>query len=224
MIAVEHAEKSYKGVKVLDDVSLFVPTGCIAGFQGINGSGKTMLMRAICGLIHLDSGFVKVDGAHIGKDRSFPESVGVLIEGPAFLPAFTGLENLQLIAEVKGIVTNADVQEVIERVGLDPSSRKKYKEYSLGMKQRLGIAAAIMEKPDLVILDEPSNALDESGVEMLRGVVRECAARGATILLTCHDREFLMSLSDIIFTMECGKVHGPVRGENGRDEYDADCS
>ena len=167
-VSIRNATKIIKGAAVLDNVSLDIPRGCVTGLRGINGSGKTMLMRAICGLIRLDGGAIEIDGKVLGRDIDSPPSVGLLIESPGFLDSFGAFDNLWLLARLSGRATRRDIVAAIKMVGLDPELKKPYRTYSLGMKQRLGIAAAIMEHPDLVVLDEPTNALDEHGVVMVR--------------------------------------------------------
>lgn len=156
---------------VVRNVSIEVDPGTVVGLQGINGSGKTMLMRAVCGLIRPTEGEIIIDGQRLGADISFPPSLGMLIEAPSFLGYLSGYDNLELIAQIKGVATPEDIRSALRLVGLDADEKKKFRAYSLGMKQRLGIAAAIMEKPKLLVLDEPTNALDEAGVEMLKRVV-----------------------------------------------------
>lgn len=158
-IKISGLSKSIKGNKVLDNISMELESGNIYGLQGKNGSGKTMLMRVICGLVYPERGEINIDGKILGKDISFPQSVGVLIENPSFLSNYTAFENLKLLAAIKGEIKDDEIKKAIMDVGLNPQDRKKYKKFSLGMKQRLGIACAIMEHPDLIILDEPFNAL-----------------------------------------------------------------
>ena len=193
--------------KVLDKVSIKLEKGKIYGIKGKNGSGKTMLLRGICGLIKPTEGEVRVGEKVIGKDAAFPESVGVLIENPGFIPSFSGYENLKMLADIKKLIGKEDIEAVMEKVGLEKACfKKKYRTYSLGMKQMLGIAAAIMEKPDLILLDEPTNALDEESVRKLLDILREEKGRGACIVLASHDMEELTLLSDIIFIMEEGRL------------------
>lgn len=208
MIRYENVTKIIKGQKVIDHVSLSIKRGMVTGFQGVNGSGKTMLMRLACGLIHPTEGAVYINGNRLGTDMEFPSSLGLLIEGPAFLGNYSGYDNLMLLAELSGKADSAKIREAILRVGLDPDDKKKYRKYSLGMKQRLGIANAIMEGCDLIVLDEPTNALDSDGVEMLKQIVHEEKERGATILISCHDARILQEMSDVIHRMENGNIIG----------------
>ena len=205
-IKISDLSKSIKGNKVLDNISMELESGNIYGLQGKNGSGKTMLMRAICGLIFPNSGKINIDGKILGKDISFPESVGVLIENPSFLSNFTAFENLKLLAAIKGKINDDEIKQSLIEVGLNPEDNKKYKKFSLGMKQRLGIACAIMEHPDLVILDEPFNALDQMGVELIKDTILKLKYEGALVILACHDREELEMLSDEIFVLTEGRV------------------
>ena len=167
---------------------------------------KSMLMRVICGLVLPTVGEVKIDGKILGKEFSFPPSVGVFIEKPGFLDSYSGFQNLMMLASIKGQISGAEVKDVLKRVGLQDVMYKKYRKYSLGMKQKLGIAAAIMEKPELIILDEPSNALDEKSEEILWQIVGEEKERGALILISCHTTETLEKVSDEIFRMDMGQI------------------
>ncbi len=203
----EDYTKIIKKNTILDHISITFTSGVVYGLKGKNGSGKTMLMRAACGLIYPTSGKVSIDGKVIGKDISFPESLGVLIENPAFLPSDTGFQNLKNLADLRGVIGDEEIRQAIEEVGLDPYDKRKYRKYSLGMKQRLGIAAAIMEHPDIIVLDEPTNALDESGIELLQPILKRERDRGALILLSCHDTEDLNRLADQIVIVKDGKAY-----------------
>lgn len=198
--------KTIKKKTVLDNINLEMHAGTVTGFNGINGSGKTMLMRMITGLIRPTSGSVYIDDKELHKDISFPPSVGALLENPAFIDGYTGKENLKLLAGIKGLVTDDEIDEILDFVGLSNAKDKKYKKYSLGMKQRLGIAAAVMEKPEIVILDEPTNSLDSEGVEMVKSLVQREKERQALVIIACHEYEILKSLSDIIYSIEDGKI------------------
>ncbi len=205
---------------VLKDVSMSLDKGKIYGLKGKNGSGKTMLMRAVCGLIRPTSGKVVINGEEIGRERSFPESIGALIENPGFIANYTGLENLKNLADIREKIDMDRIRDVMAETGLNPDDKKKYKKYSLGMKQKLGIAAAIMEYPDIIILDEPTNALDEASVAGLRKILQKEKQRGAVIILSSHDSEELKFLSDEIFFIESGKIKGHTinAGRNSVDE------
>jgi ABC-type multidrug transport system, ATPase component len=177
-----------------------------------------MLMRLACGLILPSEGTISIDGKILGKDITFPESVGILIENPAFLDGYSGFKNLKMLASIKNEIGDEQIRETIRRVGLDPDDRRPYRKYSLGMKQRLGIAAAIMEKPDIVLLDEPTNSLDISGVELLKDILRQERQRGALIIISSHDLDILQEVSDEIHVMERGRLvdhivmEGPDKG------------
>jgi ABC-2 type transport system ATP-binding protein len=205
-IVLENVTKVIRGNTVTDNVSVVFESGEIIGLKGVNGSGKTMLMRLIAGLILPTGGRILIDGEELGKDITFPRSIGILIENPAFLDSYSGFKNLQMLASIKGVVGDDDVRAAIERVRLDPDDKKKYRKYSLGMKQRLGIAAAVMERPDIVILDEPTNALDSDGVEVVKEILREEKKRGALVIISCHDYETLKSLSDRMYLIEAGRL------------------
>lgn len=205
-IVVNEVSKSIYGVPIINSISMKLVSGNVYGFQGINGSGKTMLMRLICGLIYPTKGEIIIDGKRLGKEITFPQSVGLLLENPAFLDSYTGYENLEMLASIKNIITREEIHEAITSVGLDPLDKRKYKKFSLGMKQRLGIAAAIMEKPDILILDEPTNSLDSGGVSLVKTIIAKERERGAIIILACHDLPVLQDVSDEIFLLEQGKI------------------
>ena len=187
-IEIKNLTKKIGSNIVLLNINLTMNAGTIYGFKGKNGSGKTMLMRAVSGLITPTEGEVSIDGKVLGKDISFPPSIGLLIENPAFLPTYSGFDNLKMIASIKSLVSDEEIRDIIRRVGLDPEDKKKYKKYSLGMKQKLGIACAIMEKPDIIILDEPINAIDEDGVKVIRELLDELKKEEKIIILACHDK------------------------------------
>lgn len=180
--------------------------GRVTGLRGINGSGKTMLLRLLAGLIHPTEGRITIDGKTLGTDMEFPPSMGLLIENPAFLGQYTGAENLEMLASLHQNVTKEDVRALLEKVGLAADGDTKYRKYSLGMKQRLGIAGAILGEPELLLLDEPTNALDTKGVELLRSIIQEERQRGAAIVVACHDAAFLESVSDEIYCLENGQL------------------
>lgn len=205
-ITVKNATKIIKGAVILKDVQIELESGKVYGLQGPNGGGKTMLMRLISGLIRPTRGYVYIDDKQLGKDIDFPPSIGVLIENPAFLPNYTGVQNLELLARIQARVGLEQIRQTITEVGLQPDDKRKYRKYSLGMKQRLGIAAAVMEQPDLIVLDEPTNALDEEGVERICQMIRRERDRGALIIMACHDARILESVSDVIYTVVDGYV------------------
>ncbi len=206
ILELQNVSKEIKGVTLLDGISLTMHGGEVYGFQGKNGSGKTMLMRLICGLIKSTSGQVIIDGEILGEDISFPRSVGVLIENPSFLPEYTALKNLRLLSDLKDHLTDAELKAVLSDVGLDPEDKRKYRSFSLGMKQKLGIAAAVMGSPELVILDEPINAVDDAGVENIRKILAKLKENGSLIIVACHDREELELISDEILRIDAGRI------------------
>lgn len=190
-VEIEDLTKQLKHRTVLNHISLTLEAGGVYGLYGHNGSGKTMLLRSIAGLIYPTSGTVKIDGKQLGKDLSFPEKMGLIIENVGFWPEYTGFENLKTLAMIRAQVRDEQIKEAISRVGLDPADKRTYKKYSLGMKQRLSVAQAVMERPELLLLDEPTNALDDEGVERIRTVVREENERGATVVIASHNKEDL---------------------------------
>lgn len=210
-VRLENVTKTIKGSTVIRETSLSLMPGRCYGLKGVNGSGKTMLMRLIAGLIRPSSGAVYIDERRLGGELDFPPSIGLLIENPAFLDYLSGYENLVFLAGIRGTATAQRIRETIRRVGLDPEDRKSYGKYSLGMKQRLGIAAAIMEEPELVLLDEPTNALDSDGVELVVEIVSELRARGALVVVSCHDYEVLKLMADEIYSVREGEVFPGVR-------------
>lgn len=216
-IKIDNVTKTIKNNTVLENINITLKSGVIIGLRGENGSGKTMLMRLISGLIKPTKGKVYINEKELGKDISFPESIGLLIENPAFLDDFSGFKNLQILASVKNCTTNEKIKNTIKAVGLDPEDKKKYKKYSLGMKQRLGIAAALMESPDIILLDEPTNDLDSKGIEMVKNLLQKEKGRGALIVISCHDLSILQSLSDEIYLIENGKIVNHINTEKGED-------
>ena len=206
VIVVEEVSKSYKGISVLDHVNISFEKGKIHGIIGRNGSGKTVFIKIICGLVRPDEGHVSVNGKEIGKDADFPESIGVIIEAPGFLPNLSAYRNLDYLASLKGVIGKEEIRNAMSLVGLDPDDRKHVGKFSLGMKQRLGIAQAIMENPDILILDEPMNALDKSGVAEIRELLLRLKAEGKTILIVSHNAEDIRMLCDTVHEMDGGKL------------------
>jgi ABC-2 type transport system ATP-binding protein len=205
-IEIKGLSKIIRGNRILSNINLKLERGKIYGFKGKNGSGKTMLFRAICGLIKATEGEIIVDGKVLGKDISFPKNLGVLIEYPGFLPNFTGFKNLKYLADINSKIGDKEIKETLKAVGLDPEDSRKVRKYSLGMKQRLGIAQAIMEQPDLIILDEPTNALDVDGVKLINNIVIELKKKNKIVLIANHDREEIEMISDEIFTIQQGEI------------------
>ena len=181
IIEVQDVTKSFKGATVLRQINISFEKGKIHGIIGRNGSGKTVLIKTICGLIHPDQGKVIVDGKVIGKDVDFPESIGAIIEAPGFLPSVSAFRNLSYLASLRGRIGRDEIRAAISFVGLDPDDKKAVGKYSLGMKQRLGLAQAIMEDPDILLLDEPMNGLDNSGVSEMRNYLLQLREKGKTI-------------------------------------------
>ena len=206
LIEVEGVSKNIGRRCVIDNISLKLESSKIWGFKGINGSGKTMLMRLIAGLIKPDKGRIIIDGKELWKDISFPDSIGILIENPAFLDGMTGFKNLKTLASIKNKINDNDIKKSLSDVGLDPDLSKKYKAYSLGMKQRLGIAAAIMERPEVILLDGPTNALDGEGIELVKALIERERNRGALVVVSCHDESIISELSDEIVYLSEGKI------------------
>ena len=212
-IRVNNATKYIRGSLILNSVTMDLKGGKIYGLKGPNGSGKTMVMRLIGGLIYPTSGEILIDGQKLGSSFDFPPSMGLLIENPAFLPNYTGIKNLELLAEIKSNIKIEQIRNVLTDVGLDPNDERKYRKYSLGMKQRLGIAAAIMEEPDLILMDEPTNALDDNGVEQICQLLRRERDRSAIIILSCHNNATLENMSDELFLVSDGSVRKEVNNE-----------
>jgi antibiotic transport system ATP-binding protein len=203
-IRLKDVYKTMKGTQVLKGVNLTVEQGDIVGIRGINGSGKTMVLRAIAGLIRVD-GSVEIGGKKM-EPGECPKDIGVLVEMPGFLPEFTGKKNLQLLGMLQEGVTEEDIDEAMNAVGLDPKDRRHYKKYSLGMKERLGIAQAILKKPKLILLDEPTNGIDSDGIQMLEELLWRLKEAGSTIVVTSHDRDFLDAVTSQCYEMKEGSL------------------
>ena len=210
VVRLEDYCKSFKSAEVLKNINLTLESGKGIGLKGKNGSGKTMLMRAISGLILPTSGKVYINDKELGRHISFPPSIGILIENPSFISNYTGFKNLKILASIQNRISDDEIRDAIRKVGLDPDDKRTFKKYSLGMKQRLGIAAAIMERPDIVILDEPINALDEAGAGLIKGLLDELKANGSLIIIACHDTEELNYLSDEIYEIYDGEITGHI--------------
>ena len=206
MIQIENLCKQYDTAIVLDHITLTFESGHIYGLIGRNGSGKTMLLKHLLGLVHPTSGRILFDGKELGKDLEMPDSVGAIIENPGFLPEYTGLYNLELLAMIRGKIGKKECREAMKLVGLDPDSSKKVRAYSLGMKQRLGIAQALMEDPDMLFLDEPLSGLDDEGVEEMRQVLLREKERGKLLVIASHNKEDIEILCDEVYRFNHGKV------------------
>lgn len=205
-IEVKSVTKVLRKITVLEDVNLILESGTIYGLRGVNGSGKTMLMRLMAGLIRPTKGKVLLDGRRLGKELSFPSDMGMLIENPAFLDGYTAVQNLRLLAGIRKKVGEERIREILEQVGLGWEDKRKYRQFSLGMKQRLGIAGAVLEHPQLLLIDEPTNALDTDGIQMVQRLLLEEKSRGALIVLACHDFSILQGLSDVLYSVKEGRV------------------
>ncbi len=210
-ININYATKIIHGRTVLDHVSITLERGGVYGFVGINGSGKSMLFRAISGLIHLTEGTINVFGQQVGKDVDFPSNMGLCFESSGFWDEKSGLDNLIYLASIRGLVGYDEASCALERLGLDPLDKRPVSAYSMGMKQRLVIAQAVMEKPDLLIMDEPTNALDVEGIATVASIIREERERGTTILVSSHNEPDVETLFDRTFKMEAGRAREVTR-------------
>lgn len=203
-IEVQNVVKRFRDQVVLKNVSISFEKGQIHGIVGRNGSGKTVLFKCICGLMHPEEGVILVNGKRVGRDVDMPEDIGAIIEAPGFLPNYSGYKNLRFFANIRRKIGKEEILNVLKTVGLDPESRKHVGKYSLGMRQRLGIAQAIMEDPEILILDEPMNGLDNAGVQDIRALLLELKAQGKTILLASHNHEDIAALCDTVHEMDGG--------------------
>ena len=203
-IEVQNVVKRFRDQVVLKNVSISFEKGKIHGIVGRNGSGKTVLFKCICGLMHPEEGVILVNGKRVGRDVDMPEDIGAIIEAPGFLPNYSGYKNLRFLANIRRKIGKEEIWNVLKTVGLDPESRKHVGKYSLGMRQRLGIAQAIMEDPEILILDEPMNGLDNAGVQDIRALLLELKAQGKTILLASHNHEDIAALCDTVHEMDGG--------------------
>lgn len=209
-VSVRDVTKTFGEQEVLKNVSVEFPKGGIYGLIGRNGSGKTVLLKCICGFVPPTSGEITVWDKRVGQDVDFPNDLGFIIESPGFLPAVSGLKNLKYLASIRNKISEKRIRECISLVGLDPDSKKPVGKYSMGMRQRLGIAQAIMENPELIVLDEPMNGLDNHGVDEMRTLFLELKEEGKTILLTSHNREDIQLLCDSVYEMEAGELREAV--------------
>ena len=203
-IEVQNVVKRFRDQVVLKNVSISFKKGQIHGIVGRNGSGKTVLFKCICGLMHPEEGVILVNGKRVGRDVDMPEDIGAIIEAPGFLPNYSGYKNLRFLANIRRKIGKEEILNVLKTVGLDPESRKHVGKYSLGMRQRLGIAQAIMEDPEILILDEPMNGLDNAGVQDIRALLLKLKEQGKTILLASHNHEDIAALCDTVHEMDGG--------------------
>lgn len=191
---------------ILDHISLELESGNVYGFVGRNGSGKTMLFRALSGLIQISGGQISLDGKVLHRDIKILPNLGLVIENAGLYPELTGFQNLKMLAGLNHKIDDKQISETIQKVGLDPTDRRTFAKYSLGMKQRIVLAQALMEQPDILMLDEPTNALDEDGVEMIRKIILEEKQRGALVLLASHNKEDIEKLADHVYRIADGKI------------------
>lgn len=204
IIEINNLSKSFKDANILRNINFSVEKGKIVGIIGRNGSGKTVLFKCICGLNRPTKGTVKINNREIGKDIDVPDRIGVIIENPGFIPNYNAFKNLKFLAMIKNKIEDEQIMDVIALVGLNPKSKKHVGKYSLGMRQRLGIAQAIMEDPDVLILDEPMNGLDNDGVQDMRKLFLKLKEQGKTILLASHNKEDIEVLCDVVYSMDKG--------------------
>lgn len=206
-IEVKDLTKKFQNQVVLGHISMTMESGHIYGFIGRNGSGKSVFLKILCGFYMPTVGEILFDGKNYTKKNRFYPALGALIEKPMFLPNLTGFENLELLASIKNKITKEDILDALKKVNLLDEKDKKYKKYSLGMKQKLGIAQAFMEKPDVIILDEPFNGVEEETAIALRNMLKELKKQGKLIILATHMKEDVMDLSDVIYEVQNGKFH-----------------
>lgn len=206
VIEVNQVTKSFGNATVLKDVSVSFEKGKIHGLIGRNGSGKTMLMKCICGFVPVTTGTITVNGKVIGKDVDVPDNLGAIIETPGFLYNYSGYNNLKFLASINKKIDKQAIKDSIELVGLDPNSKKHVGKYSLGMRQRLGLAQAIMENPEILLLDEPMNGLDKHGVEEMRELFKKLVHKGKTIIMANHSAEDIEMLCDTVCEMDLGEL------------------
>lgn len=205
IININNLSKKANGLDILKNISVKFKEGNIYGIVGRNGSGKTMLFKAICGLINPTDGEVYVFNKCI-KNGTFPNETGVIIETPGFLPQYSAFENLKILASINNKIDDETIKHYISLVTLDPNDKRPVKKFSLGMRQKLGIAQALMENPKLLILDEPMNSLDEDSVELIRSILSDLKNKGVTILLSSHNRDDINKLCDYIYTIKSGEL------------------
>lgn len=206
VIDVKNVSLKIGKTEILKSINISFEKGKIHGLIGRNGSGKTMLLKCICGFIRPTSGIITVDGKQIGKDADFPENMGIIIETPGFIPYYSGYKNLKLLAGLRNKISKNEIIKSMEQVGLDPNLKRHVRKYSLGMRQRLGLAQAIMENPDILILDEPMNGLDKEGVSDMREYLKLFREQGKTILIASHSAEDISILCDTVYEMDKGAL------------------
>ena len=205
-VVVENVSKKFNRQLVLDNINLELTSGHIYGLAGINGSGKTVLMKCICGLSTPTSGRILIDDKQVGKDIDFPESIGALIESPGFIEHYSAYDNMQSLASIRKKTGKEEIKSLLEKVGLNPDEKKRVKKYSLGMRQKLGIAMALLDNPDIVILDEPFNALDNKSVLNVKDIILGLKSDNRLVILSSHDGKLLEEVTDKIYEIEEGKI------------------
>jgi len=205
-VVLNNVTKILKKRRVLDEVSLRVPEGTITGVIGRNGSGKSMLFKAISGLMPVNAGHISVMGKAVGKNGAFPADIGILIERPGYMPQYSAYKNLQLLAEIKNRIRDSEIRALMEELGLEPNDHRPVRKYSLGMKQKIGIIQAIMERPYLILLDEPTNNLDQESILILREILLRLRHQGSTIMLCSHNAEDISAICDNAYTMSNGRL------------------
>ena len=213
MIEINQLTKKFGDATVLDSISMKLEPGKIYGLVGRNGSGKTMLLKHILGFVKPTSGSVHIDGKQIGKDIDMPENVGAIIENPGFLPEYSGFKNLKFLAMIRGKIGDQEIKDAIRLVGLDPESKKHVGKYSLGMRQRLGLAQALMEHPDILLLDEPLSGLDNDGVEEMHQILLKQKEQGRLLVVASHSKEDIAVLCDEVFKFDKGKIISHEKSE-----------
>ncbi len=219
MIQIEHLTKRFGEATVLDNISMTLEPGHIYGLVGRNGSGKTMLLKHILGFVHATSGTITIDGKVIGKDIDMPQNVGAIIENPGFLPEYSGFKNLKFLAMIRGRISDEQIKDSIRLVGLDPDSKKHVGKYSLGMRQRLGLAQALMENPDILLLNEPLSGLDNDGVAEMHQLLLQQKEKGKLLVVASHSKEDIEVLCDEIFRFDKGKMIAHEEGLSGNNDF-----
>ena len=207
MIKVENYTQKIKKDIILNDINLHLKENKIYGFVGRNGSGKSILFKGICGLLNISNGKIIIKGKEIGKDIDFYDNLGAVLDGAGFLPNLSSFDNLKLLASIRNKISDSDIKSALNKVGLDPNDKKKYKKYSLGMKQKLALAQAIMENPELLILDEPFNGLDSYSVKDIREMLIDYKKEGKTILISSHIKEDIDILCDEVYELDRGNIN-----------------
>lgn len=207
MIKIENYTQKIKKDIILNDINLHLKENKIYGFVGRNGSGKSILFKGICGLLNISNGKIMIKGKEIGKDIDFYDNLGAVLDGAGFLPNLSSFDNLKLLASIRNKISDSDIKSALNKVGLDPNDKKKYKKYSLGMKQKLALAQAIMENPELLILDEPFNGLDSYSVKDIREILIDYKKEGKTILISSHIKEDIDILCDEVYELDRGNIN-----------------